>query len=135
MSSDTKPEPGMKDLERAKFEAELAKKRLSATLSTLQERLRPSSLANEAWSGVKEKSNELADTTIQAVKDRPAAVSGVVAAIAIFLARHPLMSAAGHLFGGDDNDDLVTTKVSKKDDNYDLAAPAVSRSVKEGVIA
>jgi hypothetical protein len=38
-------------------------------------------------------------------------------------------------FKGEDNKDLVTTKVSRKDDNYDLAAPAVSRSIDEGVSA
>lgn len=135
MSNDkNKKSTGTEDLERAKLEAELAKKRLTSTLSTLQERLRPGNLASEAWSGVRDKGGELADNTLQSVKDRPVAVSGVIAAIVLFLARHPIIAAVSRLFG-EDNSDLVTTKLSKKDDNYDLAAPAVSRSVNEGVIA
>ncbi len=73
--------------------------------------------------------------TMQTVKDRPVAASGIVAAIAIYLARNPLMRLASRVFNGEDNSDLVTTKVSRKDDNYDLAAPAVSRSIDEGVNA
>ena len=125
---------GTADLERAKLEAELAKKRLTSTLSMLQERLRPGNLASEAWSGVRDKGGELADNTLQSVKERPVPVAGAVAAIVLFLARNPIMSAISRLFG-EDNSDLVTTKVSKKDDNYDLAAPPVSRSVNEGAIA
>jgi hypothetical protein len=125
---------GTEDLERAKLEAELAKKRLTSTLSMLQERLRPGNLASEAWSGVRDKSGELADSTLQSVKERPVPVAGAVAAIVLFLARNPIMAAISRLFGPD-NSDLVTTKVSKQDDNYDLATPAVSRSVNEGAIA
>ena len=135
MSKDNKKKnAGTEDLERAKLEAELAKKKLTSTMSMLQERLRPGNLASEAWSGVRGKSAEVADNTLQLVKDRPAAVSGVIAAIVLFLMRHPLMNLLARWFG-EDTSDLVTTKVSKKDDNYDLAAPAVSRSVNEGVIA
>jgi len=136
MSKDDKKQKnaGTEDLERAKLEAELAKKKLTSTMSMLQERLRPGNLASEAWSGVRGKSAEVADNTLQSVKDRPMAVSGVVAAIVLFLMRHPLMNLVTRWFG-EDTSDLVTTKVSKKDNNYDLAAPAVSRSVNEGVIA
>jgi len=134
MSSDKNKTPDSRELERAKLEAELAKKRLSATMSTLQERLRPGNLASEAWSGVRGKSEALAATTTQAAKDRPMAVSGIIAAIVLILARHPLWNLAVKLFGRDDSD-LVTTRVSKKDDNYDLAAPAVSRSIDEGASA
>jgi ElaB/YqjD/DUF883 family membrane-anchored ribosome-binding protein len=135
MSDKKKQDPGLAQLERAKVEAELSKKRLTSTLSTLQERLKPGNLASEAWDGVRDKGGELADNTMQSVKDRPLAASGIVAAIAIFLARNPLMRLASRVLNGDDTSDLVTTRVSKKDDNYDLAAPAVSRSIDEGVSA
>ena len=125
---------GALELERAKVEAELAKKRLSGTMHELQQRLRPGALANQAWSGVKDKGGDIADTTMQAVKDRPLTVSGVVAGLVVFIARHPLGRLATRLFGHRD-EDLVTTRVTKKDENYDLAAPAVSRSIDEGVSA
>lgn len=126
---------GMKELERAKLDAELAKKKLTSTMGTLQDRLKPANLASEAWSGVRDKGGEIADNTMQSVKDRPEVAGGILAVIILFFARHPLMALISHLFSGEDSRDLVTTKVSKKDDNYDLAAPAVSRSVDEGVIA
>ena len=135
MSDNKKPDPGLAELERAKVEAELSKKRLASTMSTLQERLKPGNLASEAWDGVRDKGGELADNTVQTVKDRPVAASGIVAAILVYLAREPLWKMAVRLFSSDDNSDLVTTKVSRKDDNYDLAAPAVSRSIDEGVSA
>lgn len=135
MSGDTGKSPDAGDLARAKTEAEIAKKRLTSTMNELQQRLRPSALASDAWSGVKDRGGELADTTIQAVKDRPAAASGIAAAVIIFLARNPLGSLIGKMFSGENNKDLVTTKVTTKDANYDLAAPAVSRSIDEGVNA
>lgn len=135
MSNDKNKNPDTQDLKRAKIEAEVAKKRFSATASTLQERLKPANLANEAWMGAREKGEDLADNALQTVKDRPVAASGIAAAIVVFLARQPLWNAVSWLFRGRRNKDLVTTKVSHKDDNYDLAAPAVSRSVDEGVIA
>ena len=135
MSDKKKQDPGLAELERAKVEAELSKKRLASSLSTLQERLKPGNLASEAWGGVRDKSGELADNTLQTVKDRPVAASGIIAAIAIYLAREPLWKLAVRFFTGEDGKDLVTTKVSRKDDNYDLAAPAVSRSIDEGVSA
>jgi len=135
MSDKNKPDPGLAELERAKVEAELSKKRLASTMSTLQERLKPANLASEAWGGVRDKGGELADNTMQTVKDKPVAASGIAAAILIFLARNPLMRVVSRLFNGRDDRDLVTTKVSRKDDNYDLAAPAVSRSIDEGASA
>ena len=134
MTDNKNKDSGADDLRRAKAEAELAKRRLSTTMHTLQGRLKPGNLANEAWGGVRDKSGELADNTLQTVKERPVATSGVIAAIAIYLARNPLLRLASRLFG-ENRDDLVTTRVSRKDDNYDLAAPAVSRSVDEGVSA
>lgn len=127
---------GTDDLKRAKIEAEIAKQRLSSTAGALQQRLKPGSLANEAWTGVKDKSEELADEALQAVKDRPVQASGLLAAILIFLAREPLWDALSSLFRGrTEDDDLLTVTVAEDDENYDLAAPAVSRSLNEGVSA
>jgi hypothetical protein len=41
----------------------------------------------------------LAENTVDAVKSRPLAATGMVAAITMFLAREPLMDLAGKLVG------------------------------------
>lgn len=130
-----KQNPDLQALERAKREEELARQSFSSTLGTLQYRLKPGTLANDAWSGVKDKTGELTDGAIQAVKDRPMTVSGVVAGIAVFLARDSLWALVSRYFRGEDDSDIVKTKIHKKDENYDLAAPTVSRSAREGVSA
>lgn len=127
-------DPGLQDIEAAKREAERARQRLASTSGALKARLKPSALANDAWTGVRDKGTELADDAVQAVKDRPLTASGVVAGLALFLARDTVWSAVRGLFRRED-DSIVTTKIDKHDENYDLAAPIVSRSVTEGASA
>lgn len=90
-------------LEQAKMRRERAQLRLAGTLGALQQRLKPTALAEQAWSGVRDKSSELADDAIQAVKARPVAASGLIAAFALYLAREPIMSAASRLLGRGEN--------------------------------
>lgn len=125
-------------IERAKIEAEQARKQLANTMGTMQYRLRPGNLMSDAWDGVRDKSSALADDAVQAVKDRPAAASGVVAAIALFLAREPIYRAVSRLFASKDtaaDDGLITADLITVDENYDLTAPSVARSLNEGVSA
>lgn len=88
----------------ARIEAERARARLMDTARELQERLSPGALAQNAWQGAKEKGADLAEEAVDAVRRRPAIASGLVAAIALFLAREPLIDMAGKLADG------VTTK-------------------------
>jgi hypothetical protein len=88
---------------RARTEAELARQRLAHTLGELQTRLRPGNLANNAWEGVKDKSGELADDAVEAVKARPVAAGALLGACLLFLARSPIKSAAARLFAGDES--------------------------------
>jgi hypothetical protein len=88
------------DIAQAKGEAVRAKARLEATLTEVQQRLRPGNLAGEAWDGVKDKGADLAEGALQAVKKRPGAVSLALGAFALFLARNPLKRAAGRLLSG-----------------------------------
>ena len=91
------------EIEAAKRESTGARARLDATLAALQERLTPSNLAEEAWDGVKEKSADLADGALQAVKSRPRAVSLALGAFALFLARAPLKRAVTRLISGEED--------------------------------
>ena len=84
----------------ARIEAERARARLMETARELQERLSPATLAQNAWEGAKSKGADLAEDAVDAVRRRPAIASGVVAAIALFLAREPLIDMAGKLADG-----------------------------------
>ena len=82
----------------ARIEAERRRARLMAIAQELQERLSPRTLARNTWQGAKEKGADLAEDAVDAVKTRPIAATGVVAAITMFLAREPLMDLAGSMF-------------------------------------
>lgn len=88
------------DIAAARAEAERRRARVMATAQELQERLSPKTLARGAWQGAKEKGADLTENAVDAVRSRPLAASGVVAAITMFLAREPLMDLAGKLIGG-----------------------------------
>ncbi len=84
----------------ARIEAERARARLIDTARELQDRLSPATLAQSAWAGAKEKGADLAEEAVDAVRSRPAIASGVVAALALFFAREPLIDMAGKLAKG-----------------------------------
>lgn len=77
----------------ARIQVEKTKAALLDTLRELQQRLQPKTLANEAWEKAKNKGADLAEDAVDAVAKRPVAVGGVVAALAMFLARDPLKKA------------------------------------------
>jgi hypothetical protein len=84
----------------ARTEVERSRSRVMATAQELQERLSPKTLAKGAWQGAKEKGADLAEDAVDAVKSRPLAATGVVAAITMFLAREPLMDLASKVIDG-----------------------------------
>ena len=90
------------DLRLAKRDAELARRRLADTAAELQQRLKPGTLASHAWAGVKDRSGDLAEDAVGAVKARPVAVSAALAVFTLFLARAPIKAAVGRLLDGDD---------------------------------
>lgn len=129
------PRPEVR-LEQAQMEVEQAKKRLASTAGALRYRLKPGTLVNNAWDGVRDKGSEMADGAIQAVKDRPVTTSGVVAAVLIFLGRDQLWRFASGLFSGrgePDDPGVVRADLDTHDEEYDLTAPTVTRSMNEGV--
>ena len=84
----------------AKAEVDRSRSRLMSTAHELQDRLSPKTLARNTWEGAKEKGADLAENTVDAVRSRPLAATGVVAAITMFLAREPLMDLAGKVVDG-----------------------------------
>ena len=93
----------------ARIEVERARARLIDTAGELQLRLAPKTLAREAWEGAKVKGADLAEEAVDAVRARPLAAGGIAAAIALFLAREPLIDMAGKLI-----DDISEKKAVKK---------------------
>jgi hypothetical protein len=83
----------------ARIQADKARAQLMETARELQERLSPAVLAQNAWEGAKAKGADLAEDAVDAVRSRPAIATGIVAAIALFLAREPLIGAGKKLAG------------------------------------
>ncbi len=77
----------------ARIQVERTRATLLETARELQARLQPKNLASEAWEKAKDKGADLAEGAVDAVAKRPVAVGGVVAALAMFLARDPLKKA------------------------------------------
>ena len=55
---------------------------------------------SDAWDAAKSKGADIAEDAVDAVRSRPLTATGVVAAIALFLAREPLIDLAGKLVDG-----------------------------------
>ncbi len=83
----------------ARAEVERTRTRLIETAQELQQRINPKTLAQNVWHDAKEKGADLAEDAVDAVRNRPVAVGGVAAALALFLARGPLLDLAKKAFG------------------------------------
>ena len=77
----------------ARIEVARTRAAMLETAHELQSRLAPKTLANEVWEKAKDKGADIAEGAVDAVAKRPLAVGGVVAAIAMYLAREPLKQA------------------------------------------
>jgi ElaB/YqjD/DUF883 family membrane-anchored ribosome-binding protein len=105
----TAEDPSVAD---AKRNAQQAQQRLIGTLHELQHRVAPKTLARDAWQGAKSKGADFAEDAVDAVRKRPVAATGIVAALALFLAREPLIDLAGRLVNG--KDEPKSRKTSKE---------------------
>jgi hypothetical protein len=83
----------------ARIAVERSRARVMATAHELQERVSPKTLVRTTWQGAKDKGAGLAEDAVDAVRARPVAATGIVAALALFLAREPLMDLAGKVAG------------------------------------
>lgn len=103
----------------ARVKAEQAQHRLVAHLQELQQRIAPKTLARDAWEGAKSKGADLAEEAVDAVRARPVAATGIVAAVALFLAREPLMDLAGKLMNGKKKPKAVKRPTKNKMEKVD----------------
>lgn len=91
------------DLELARRRADIARRRLLATLGELRERLHPRALAGEAWDRVRDRGEDMAAEVIQGVKEKPGRTAAIAGALALFLARKPIAEGVRSLLAhGDD---------------------------------
>ena len=81
-------------LQQAKSDAVAARARFLDTLGEAQQRLKPGNLANEAWTGVKDKTATAAGNAVEAVKKRPGRLALVLGGLTLFFARKPIGRAA-----------------------------------------
>jgi hypothetical protein len=120
------------DIAAARLDVERSRARLMGTAQELQERLSPRTLAKGAWQGAKEKGADMAEDAVDAVRARPIAATGVVAAITMFLAREPLWELATKIAGG--VSDKRKTRKRRKPVPSKAEGPA-SKSVKTERVA
>lgn len=95
-------------VEAARIAVERSRAQLLDTARELQNRLQPGKLTRDAWQSAKEKGADLAEDAVDAVRKRPYAAGGVVAAIALFIAREPVKELFGKLTDG------MTSKAAPK---------------------
>ena len=96
----------------ARIEVAKTRAALIDTARELQARLQPKTLASEAWEKAKIKGADLAEDAVEAVKKRPVAVGGVVAALTMFLAREPIKDAAVKIYDAMTSSDEPKAKAS-----------------------
>ena len=92
----------------ARIEVERTRASLIESARDLQARLQPKVLANEAWEKAKIKGADLAEDAVDAVKKRPVAAGGLVAALTMYLAREPIKDGITNLY------DAMTSKKEPK---------------------
>ena len=88
------------DIRIAAARGEVAARRaaLLATIDEIKARLAPKAVAQNAWEGAKDKTADVAESTLTAVKERPLLTAGVVAGTGAILARKPLFALIARLF-------------------------------------
>jgi hypothetical protein len=100
-------------IEAARIQVERSRAQLLGTAKVLQQRLEPGKLTRDAWQSAKQKGADLAEDAVDAVRRRPYAAGGVVAAIALFIAREPLKSLFERIA------DAMTSSDAEEDETED----------------
>ena len=84
----------------AQRSVERARERMIETAQGLARQVEPGRIARGLWHDAKDKGADLAEEAVDAVKARPIAASGIVAGLALFLAREPIAELAGKWWNG-----------------------------------
>ncbi len=102
----------------ARAEVERTRTQLIDTARELQNELlllySPHTLARDIWEGAKDKGADLAEDAVDAVRARPLAAGGALAALTLFIAREPLLGLAVKLFGSKKRTEKPTVKKGRK---------------------
>lgn len=86
-----------KDLARARADAAIARERLLGDAHTLQARLKPASLASNAWESVRDRGEVAAADAVEVARKRPAIAAAAAIGVVALLARKPLGRLIGRL--------------------------------------
>jgi len=98
-----------------------AREALIDTARELQQRLQPKTLVREAWESAKNKGADIAEDAVDAVKRRPVATGGIIAAIAMFLAREPIKDGVSRIY------DAMTSDEEEAPPKTPVRKPATPR--------
>lgn len=107
----------------AESEVERTRAQLVETVGDFAEMLEPRRILNEMWDGAKAKSADLAEDAVDAVKNRPVAATGAIAALTMFLAREPMRRGVVNIY-----DALTSSKEDDAEAPKPKAAPRKRRT-------
>lgn len=113
----------------ARAEVERTRSRLIDTARELQERISPRTLARDVWEGAKDKGAGLAEDAVDAVRKRPIVAGGVIAALALFLGRDPIMEYASKLLNGKDEPSKPVKRVTRSTKPKKSSKPSATEKV------
>jgi hypothetical protein len=82
----------------ARAVANAARARLSATVGSIQHRLSPRTLVDDAWRGVRDRSVNIAEETVSLAKRHPVETAAAAVVVTGVLARRPIRQAIARLF-------------------------------------
>lgn len=102
----------------AEAEVDRARSQLLATVGEVADRLEPRKILNEMWDSAKEKSAGIAGDAVDAVKSRPVAATGIIAALTMVFAREPIKQGIVNIYdamtsGSDEEPDEAELKTAK----------------------
>ena len=113
----------------ARAEVDRTRARLIDTARELQERVNPKTLARDVWDSAKEKGAGLAEDAVDAVRKRPVVAGGVLAALALFLGRDPILDYASRLMNGEDEPAKPDKHATKSTKSKKSSKPSATEKV------
>lgn len=111
------------DVARARARVEETKLRLALTARVLKHKVSPSTIAHNAWDGVRDRGEDVAGLAVSTARAHPVTLSVGAGAVALFLARKPAARLVGKLFPGRNATDQHDHGLSEGYDPRNPAAP------------